>query len=254
MAQFIGINIPDDIRSIARGSGKTYREIFMAGLNSVKTGTKTEEIFVPDAPVPEKLLQETPQKTQVSNRNLLKEIEEKRAELEVKRLEAEIEKIKKPDTHMDYWAEVLKINQEHAKAVMEMQAKQFELRLEFEKLKFAQDNGTGEDSFATYLDMIKPYIPQIMQSLKSQAPQQTGELPRAEASPTPGARDKLKKKGENVPTEKEIEDFKEQIRNGKIGQEEAYKRFCKETPQYAKAITREQFNIEFDKIRKSKSD
>jgi hypothetical protein len=153
-----------------------------------------------------------------------KSINEKRAELEIKKLEIELENLSKPNTSIDYFKQMLDLQQNHFNQLLTMQKEQQTLMLEIEKLKMG---GESDDSMLYMLDIIKPILPSL-----------------------------LAKKGIDVPTQGEKpklnkEQYLEKIRDGTITPEMGYEDFKLEFPDLAKNMTFEQFKVQFENVKKN---
>lgn len=204
-------------------------------------GDKKEEKVTPK--------EETSPVSYAENRRL---IDEKKAELEVKRLEIEIKKLEQPNTSLDYFKQMLDIQQSHAKDLMEMQNKNFETRLEIERLKL----GNGDSD---YLDILKDFLPYLPQILANQ--QKTAVAPNFSSQKTSAKQVKIEDKPkveENITEEKKggvdnnmdkLEAYKKMIIAGEISEEQAYEDFKKEMPDYAKVTTKKQFHKIFMQIK-----
>jgi len=172
------------------------------------------------------------------------EVEQKKAELEVRRLEKELERLDKPDTSLDYYGQMLKLQQEHNQQLLAIQENNFKTQLELAKLQYTDGAGAESDYFLEFLDSIKPYIPVIMQGIQKKD---------AITSPTPQEKTpaQLNAIGGKMKTAAEVEDYKAKIRKGEITEEQAFKDFCEELPEMAKVITKEQFKVEYEKVKNS---
>jgi len=154
-------------------------------------------------------------------------IEEKRAELELKKLEIEIQKLETPNTSVDYFKEMLALQQNHYIQLLAMQRQQSELMLEIEKLKLTG----GDDELSYWMEILEPIIPMLLNK------QQPGQQQTKEVNDM----DKIKK-----------EKYIRLIKEGVISVEDAYKDFNMEMPQLAAKITFEQFKEQFEKIKNDK--
>jgi hypothetical protein len=210
-------------------------------------------------------------------------ISEMREKLEIRKLQIELDKLEKPSTNIDYFEKMLTLQNENFKAQLEMQKSQNDLKLEIEKLKL----GDGEDSMMGYIQMLAPFLPQIMANLtkpkvnneKSKNDSNTIEINKTIKPSDNIQRDntnntnnnetiegeKMQEDEENLDdddfdyenaTEQEqdewrgkltLEEYKEEIQCGTINFETALKDF-KTTP-YAKMVSEEQFKTEFEKIK-----
>jgi len=149
-----------------------------------------------------------------------KVIEQKRAELELRKLEIEIEKLNAPNTSIDYFKEMLSLQQQHFNQLLTMQKEQGNLMLEIEKLKFG---GESDDSMLYLLDLVKPILPQIL----------------AKTNIT---------KGEEKPKMNK-EEYVKAMQDGKISPAQGWEDFKMEFPELAANMTFEQFIVQFNKIK-----
>jgi hypothetical protein len=154
-----------------------------------------------------------------------KMISDKRAELELRKLEIEIAKLEQPTTNIDYFKQMLDLQQSHFNQLMEMQKGQHNLQLELEKLKLGGEG--GDDSMLFMLDMIKPILPQILAK-------------KGIAVPIEGEKPKMNK-----------EQYLEKIRDGTITPEMGFEDFKMEFPDLAKNMTFEQFKVQFENVKKN---
>jgi hypothetical protein len=148
-------------------------------------------------------------------------IDAKRAELELRKLEMEIEKLNAPNTSMDYFKEMLQLQQQHFTQLLTMQKEQSNLLLEIEKLKLG---GETDDGMAFMLDIIKPILPQILAK-------------------------KMESKDDKKGVTMNKEEYIKQIKEGKITLEQAWEDFKMELPTYAEKMTLEQFKEQYEKIK-----
>lgn len=175
-------------------------------------------------------------------------INKKREELELLRLEADIEKIKKPDTSVDYYAKMLEIQEKQAKQQLEMQEKhytsmmqmqnqQMNLQLELEKLKL----GSGDDMGDDFLKQLLPILPTL---IKKRAEQKQSE---GQTTAPPA---KIEKEAERVkkPTKAQLEEYKLKIRVGEISLEQ-FAKDAREHYAIARAASDEQIKEQYDKIK-----
>jgi hypothetical protein len=174
------------------------------------------------------------------------EIKKKMEQLELKKLEIELQKLEKPDTSVDYYSKMLELQKEAFNAQLIMQRQQLDLKLEIEKLKL--DTADNPDSLMKFVDMIAPYLPQIVASLKNQ-PQMKPEQPK---NVTGDSIVEKPTKPEKKPSKKEqeiIEEYKRGIINGTIDFEKAYRDYSSTAT--LQHLSRDEFQIEFDKIKNS---
>lgn len=153
-----------------------------------------------------------------------KDINDKRAELELKKLEIEIAKLEQPNTSVDYFKQMLDLQQSHFNQLLAMQKDHSNLMVEMEKLKMG---GESDDSMLFMLDMIKPILPQLLAK-------------KGIAVPTEGEKPKLNK-----------EQYLEKIRDGSITPEMGFEDFKMEFPDLAKNMTFEQFKVQFENVKKN---
>jgi hypothetical protein len=146
-------------------------------------------------------------------------IAQKREELELKKLEIEIAKLSAPNTSVDYFKQMLDLQQNHFNQLLEMSKQHSSLQLEIEKLKMG---GDSEDSYL--LDMIAPILPQILNQNKAVTPIEGDKKP------------KMNK-----------EEYVKAVQEGKISLEQAYEDFKTEFPNYN--MTLEQFKPQFEKVK-----
>jgi len=196
-------------------------------------------------------------------------LDDMRTELEMKKIQMEIAKLERPDTSLDYWGKMLEItNQNHAQQ-MKMMEMMYSQKLELEKLKLSSD-GDG-DYLITFVEMLKPYIPQIINKMNNSQPAQGYDTSQPSptgvyTSPQPSTVVTENKNGElrntelavpvePSPTTQEmnIEAYKERIRKGEVDFETAYEDFQRELPDYALQITKEQFRTQFNRIKDGKA-
>ena len=190
------------------------REYNLEGYASNGRKTVVSKQPPPFAPLPEA----SSTAPQVSSSQV---IENKRAELELKKLEIEIKKLETPNTSMDYFKEMLQLQQQHFNQLLTMQKDQSNLLLEIEKLKLGSD---GEDNLGLLLDIVKPLLPQIL--AKHNTPQED-------------------KKGVTMNREQ----YLAKIKSGEIDVKMAWEDFQLELPDMAKNMTFEQFTEQFKKIK-----
>jgi hypothetical protein len=147
-------------------------------------------------------------------------IDDKRAELELKKLEIEIEKLSSPNTSVDYFKQMLELQANHNKSLLEMQKQQFDIKLELEKMKLLSEGGGDDDLMG---QLIQPLIPQLLNS-------------------------KLMKGGEVTPEKPKMDlnEYAKAIQEGKITEVMAYEDFKLERPDLAKLTPYEVFKRNFD--------
>lgn len=196
-------------------------------------------------------------------------LRQKREELEIKKLEAEINKISAPNTNMDMFKEILQLQASNYDKLLALEAQRFQDRLEIERLKITS---SGDDSGLMWLEMLKPYLPDIIASLRSQrvaddfhvSSSQTfqGASQPSEVIPTRGTDVEVEKSAstsaqssetadaEDAP--EELEEYKAKIRKGEISEDQAWEDFKRELPDYAKLFTRKQFHERYEKIKGGK--
>lgn len=171
------------------------------------------------------VIPEKTQKIKALTRDLIQTIDEKRAALELRKLDIEIEKLNSPNTSIDYFKQMLDLQQQHFNQLLSMQKEQSNLMLEIEKLKLG---GDSEDSTMLMLDMIKPILPQIL-----------GRVAPAN-------------------NEKEVvtmnkEQYLAKIRAGEIDEVQAWEDFKLELPKLAEKMTFEEFKIKFNELKNQKA-
>lgn len=159
------------------------------------------------------------------NSGLMQTIEDKRAALELRKLDIEIAKLDTPNTSIDYFKQMLDLQQQHFNQLLSMQKEQSNLMLEIEKLKLGGDN---DDSTMLMLDMIKPILPQIM-----------GRVAPAN-------------------NEKEVqtmnkEQYLKKIRAGEIDVNQAWEDFKLELPRLAEKMTLAEFTVKFEELKNQKA-
>lgn len=158
-----------------------------------------------------------------------KEISDKRAELEMRKLEIEIEKLEKPTTSIDYFQQMLSMQQQHFNQLLEMQKSQSNLMIEIEKLKLGGEGGESDDSMFMLLDMIKPILPQLLAKKDIKIPSTEGQ----------GDKKTMNR-----------EEYLAKMRNGEITPQMGWEDFKLEFPELASKMTYEQFTIQFEKVKK----
>ena len=199
--------------------------------------------------------EEGAQKTRTPSysRTTNKAIEEKRQELEMKKLEIEIRKLEKPDTNLDYYGTLIKMQENYYKQLLEMQQKQQALQLEITKLQSM--SGSEEDTFFNSLEMFMPLIEKVVAQKGTQTPVQEKKQPDG-TTITPPIQTSEKEAKNNVMVTNKISDFqsmeevKAAIKAGKIEESEAWDYF--RTTKYKDVLNREQFKAEFEKIKNEK--
>jgi hypothetical protein len=186
-------------------------------------------------------------------------IDDKKAELELKKIEIELENLKKPDTKIDYFEKMLQIQSENNKQIMAMMEKNFQTQLEIEKLKLSNDG----DDFSWLKDLL-PLLPSILKKEAVSPVLNPNESNTAltidenakKVAMKGGNMLNIKNKNQKELDEKQsksIEDYKKDIQSGVLKEEQAYEDFKKELPQYAKAITKENFHEYFMKIKRGEN-
>jgi hypothetical protein len=112
--------------------------------------------------------------------------------------------------------------------------------------------GDGEsDSFLPYLQMFAPLIPQIINKnntpslVKSNTTENASTGEGSTATPPESKPKIMKSKSKKA----QLEEYKQKIKSGEIGTEEAYTEFLK--TEYANTLTKEQFTAKFNEIKQS---
>jgi hypothetical protein len=154
-----------------------------------------------------------------------------RERLEVRRLQIELDKLEKPDTSIDYYSKMLELQEKAFNAQIAMVQKQAELKVEIEKLKIAQEQGSG-DFAEEFMYSLMPLLPEL---LKKQ-PQQ----------------EQKKEVSTEMLNAQQLEEYKLKIRSGAISFEQAYADFKANYPQLVNRLTEDQFKTEFEKIKNGK--
>ena len=165
-------------------------------------------------------------------------IQKKREELEIRRLELELERLAKPDTSIDYYSKMLELQKESFKAQLDMISQQSQLKIEIEKLKMAGEK--GGDFAEEFLYGLLPMLPELVK-------QNAAEKLKG------GKKEDMKAKNIKMPimNAQQFNDYKLKIKAGEISLEMAWDDFLKNMPEMAGKITKEQFEKEYDKIKKS---
>ena len=143
-------------------------------------------------------------------------IDDKRAELELKKLEIEIEKLSTPNTNIDYFKQMLDLQQNHFNQLLEMEKRHGSLQLEIEKLKLGSDD--GDDTILSMMEMFKPMLPQLLN------------------------------KGVEKP-KMDKEQYLSKMRDGSITPEMGYDDFKMEFPDLAKNMSFDTFKLQFENIK-----
>jgi hypothetical protein len=162
-------------------------------------------------------------------------VEALRESLEIRRLQLELDKLEKPDTSIDYYSKMLELQKESFKAQLEMMQKTSELKVEIEKLKIAADS--GGDFAEEFLYGLLPLLPELVK-------QHQGKQVKGGKEDV----DKMVK----MMNAKELEEYKQKIKDGLISLEQAWLDFEKQMPQMKGRVTKEQFSVEFEKLKNAK--
>lgn len=161
-------------------------------------------------------------------------IQKKKEELDLRRLEIEIERLQKPDTSIDYYSKMLELQKESFKAQLDMIAQQSQLKIEIEKLKLGDK---GSDFAEEFLYGLLPLLPEIVKQNQAKKAKEGQEMNA--------------KKAINLMNAKEVEEYKLKIKAGAVSLDEAWEDFQKSMPQMKGKITKEQFSVEYEKIKNS---
>lgn len=159
-------------------------------------------------------------------------IAEMREKLELRKLQIELDKLEKPDTNIDYYGKMLELQQKSFEAQLKMLQDQSNLKIEIEKLKLAQEQGSGDFAEDIFYNLM-PLLPQLL-AKNQKAPEELK-----------GGEEEIKM----LPDAKQYEEYKKNIKAGLITLEQAWGDFEQNLPQFKGKITKEQFEAEFNKIK-----
>ena len=182
-------------------------------------------------------------------------IEDKKAELELRKLEIEMDKLTQPATSIDYFQKMLELQQQHNNTLLQMQKENFTTQLEIEKLKLGDG---GED----WIKDLLPLLPSLLQQRGiTPTPQNlpaTSNLLTESGDITLGKpkipEQKKSKKGViSMMAKEEVDAYVQRIKDGKIEEEEAFKKFKEQMPEYADKMPRNNFHKWFEDIKKGKA-
>jgi len=180
-------------------------------------------------------------------------VAEMKERLEIKKLEMELAKLEKPDTSIDYYAKMLELQEKHFQQTLQMANQTNELKLEIEKLKLMGDS--DNDSMLPYFQMLAPLLPTIVagkpQNGTSQVSTKLEGGKSLISTETPTIQDEEVKEVTPPTTLAELREYQEAIRRGEISFDEAWEDFLA-TP-YANTLTKEEFKVKFDELKKSKA-
>ena len=143
-------------------------------------------------------------------------IDDKKAELELKKLEIELNRLEQPSTNIDYFKQMLDLQQSHFNQLLEMEKRHGSLQIEIEKLKLGNDD--GDDTILSMMEMFKPMLPQLLN------------------------------KGVEKP-KMDKEQYLAKMRDGSITPEMGYEDFKMEFPDLAKNMTFDNFKLQFENIK-----
>lgn len=174
------------------------------------------------------------------------DVERKRAELEALRLDVEIEKLRRPDTSVDYYGKMLELQERHNQQLLDMQKNQFNIQLELEKMRLGTP--TEEDGFDNILETLKPMLPLIAEGMKK------AHIPAEGKGLSPLPKPSAEKPKKEVKTSMEdgetLESYKQKIRDGLITEEQAWLDFQEQVPPViVKQMGYAGFKAQFDKVK-----
>lgn len=172
-------------------------------------------------------------------------IEQKKAELEVKRLERELERLEKPDTSLDYYGQMLKMQEQNHLNIMEMQKQNFSTQLELARLQ--SGGGESDDYLFSILEMVKPVLPQLFASLGKNSSQKSPTIDDKQAV------NANIREVSPMDKQKELDEYKAKIRAGEVTEEQGFKDFQEQIrlgniPKSVQ-MTKEQFHFIFEGIK-----
>lgn len=176
------------------------------------------------------------------------DVERKRSELEALRLDVEIEKLRRPDTSVDYYGKMLELQERHNQQLLEMQKNQFNIQLELEKMRIGTPS--EEDGFGDILESLKPMLPLIAEGMKKHNNQKEGLGSKSPLHPEPSSDKNKKEKTKTMDENETLESYKQKIREGKITEEQAWIDFQEQVPPViVKQMGYSGFKANFDKVK-----
>ena len=177
-------------------------------------------------------------------KNYSAEIRKKKEELELKKLEIEISKLSTPTTSVDYFQQLINMQNANFQQLLSMQTKQHET-----DLKLARLEAGGEDGNDWIMDLL-PMLPEILKA-RTAAPQSAAPQVAPQITPPPFAQ--IEKEGNNmkIPNAAEIAIYKAKIKAGEISAEEFYNDAVASYPDLAKKVSKETILAEYEKFKNS---
>ena len=169
--------------------------------------------------------------------NISDTIAKKREELELKKLEMEIAKLSAPNTSMDYFKEMLQMQQQHFNQLLTMNTQQAELKREVELLKIGDGADTGDDFLASLI----PLLPDIIKNNKTAA---------APVQPPQEQKEEVNKMiSGGAFSLAQVEEIKRKVKSGEITEEQFIADAIKFFPQLATQT--ERIKTEYKKIKEN---
>lgn len=168
----------------------------------------------------------------------------KRMQLEDKRLDLELDKLNKGTTTSDPWDKMLQITQENNKQQLAMLEKLNDAKLD--NLRLELGAGGEDDLVSTVIKSLAPSLPLLLKAK---------EQPTTNAPPISSVVNTQTKKEINQMDLSSIpQEYKDAVKSGKLTENDAWKQFklglkLGKVPKEYKKVTREQFHIEFEKVK-----
>jgi hypothetical protein len=202
-------------------------------------------------------------------------IQRKKEELALLTIEKQIEKLSKPDIpETNYFKEMMEQQKQHFTQLLEMNRQQNDIKLELEKLKIMQEVEIPEDDGGAFaaLEMIKPFLPQILNNLGKggglQTSQSFSSAPLTDGKPISMNVLENNNQSDSLPSEipqetkggddmtKEMDEYKKKIKSGEITEKQAYEDFLEiartQVGEAAKLIPYKTFKDGYLKIKNGK--
>jgi hypothetical protein len=184
------------------------------------------------------------------------DIQAMREKLEIAKINAEMKKLESPETNMDMFRTLLTMQQENFKQAIDMQREQMGLQLEIEKLKL----GKNDDYLSTFLDMLAPHIPTILQNMKNPIQAELSNTTDTGSSSlpvtSPPVSSPLSSSG-GEEKKMDIEKYKQAVIDGKLSEAEAWADFQNAIKKGLidgkyKIVSRKFFHEEYKKLKNEK--